>query len=314
MKKTFALILILCLTLAAAAIAEDAPFFDPQKGFAFTAPHDHDPIGFVNICDHPDATGVEVEGRQSAPSITRSAPDAAGNVTYTVSYQSSGNYTFLVRDPEDFAWWDSAYFALEDYRPFDFTTGTNLCPSDEIIADKGVLQKETTVQLPDRAVKVSVTMSSVVGGGAESAAPQGDRWLYECPMTVDTVITIVAPADYDGLVLAIRVNGVSPEHTYDAWTVWDDFGNLQDWEFIRVSDNCVYETLQKGSRGDGAKALQQRLADLGYLTGTVDGDFGPGTEKAVMAFQQAAGLEPTGIADGETQKALFAEDAPRAAQ
>ena len=70
-------------------------------------------------------------------------------------------------------------------------------------------------------------------------------------------------------------------------------------------------TLQKGSKGDDVKKLQQRLKDLNYLSGSVDGDYGNGTASAVSAFQQEAGLSATGIADEETQKALFADDAPK---
>lgn len=72
-----------------------------------------------------------------------------------------------------------------------------------------------------------------------------------------------------------------------------------------------YETLSKGSKGEKVKALQQRLKDLNYLSGSVDGDFGNGTASALKGFQQEAGLEATGIADEETQIALFAEDAPK---
>ena len=111
-----------------------------------------------------------------------------------------------------------------------------------------------------------------------------------------------------------RFKGVSPEGYYDKWQCWDDFDRIQDWEFIRLNDYAEFETLKKGSRGEAAKALQQRLSDLGYLTGTVDGDFGAGTEKAVKVFQEAAGLEITGIADSQTQKALISEDAPRAVE
>ena len=72
-----------------------------------------------------------------------------------------------------------------------------------------------------------------------------------------------------------------------------------------------YPTLQKGSKGDDVKKLQQRLKDLNYLSGSVDGSYGNGTAGAVSSFQQEAGLEATGIADEATQKALFADDAPK---
>ena len=70
-------------------------------------------------------------------------------------------------------------------------------------------------------------------------------------------------------------------------------------------------TLQKGSKGDDVKKLQQRLKDLNYLSGSVDGDFGNGTASAVSAFQQEAGLTVNGIADEATQNALYADDAPK---
>ena len=74
----------------------------------------------------------------------------------------------------------------------------------------------------------------------------------------------------------------------------------------------AYAALQKGSKGDDVRALQQRLKDLGYLQGGVDGDFGKGTAGAVSAFQKKAGLPENGVADDATQKALFADDAPHA--
>lgn len=73
----------------------------------------------------------------------------------------------------------------------------------------------------------------------------------------------------------------------------------------------TYETLQKGSRGQAVVELQKRLIDLKYLSGSADGDYGQNTASAVASFQYTAGLERTGIADNETQKALFADDAPK---
>ena len=73
-----------------------------------------------------------------------------------------------------------------------------------------------------------------------------------------------------------------------------------------------YQTLQKGSKGDDVKALQQRLIELNYLSGSADGDYGGKTASAVELFQNTAGLTATGIADPDTQSALFADDAPKA--
>ena len=73
-----------------------------------------------------------------------------------------------------------------------------------------------------------------------------------------------------------------------------------------------YQTLQKGSKGDDVKALQQRLIELNYLSGSADGNYGGKTASAVELFQNTAGLAATGIADADTQTALFADDAPKA--
>ncbi|MDR1563870.1 MAG: peptidoglycan-binding protein [Oscillospiraceae bacterium] len=72
-------------------------------------------------------------------------------------------------------------------------------------------------------------------------------------------------------------------------------------------------SLKLGSRGDEVKALQKRLIELGYLTGSADGVFGQGTEDAVKAFQQRAGLTTDGVAGKGTLAKLNAKDAPKPA-
>ena len=48
-------------------------------------------------------------------------------------------------------------------------------------------------------------------------------------------------------------------------------------------------------QGEVVKTLQYNLSDLGFAA-SVDGTFGPSTEVAVQAFQQAQGLEADGVA------------------
>ena len=81
---------------------------------------------------------------------------------------------------------------------------------------------------------------------------------------------------------------------------------------VEAEPEPTYETLQKGSKGDAVRTLQKRLKELGFLSGSADGDFGKGTAGAVSAFQKKAGLPENGVADDATQKALFADDAPHA--
>ena len=67
--------------------------------------------------------------------------------------------------------------------------------------------------------------------------------------------------------------------------------------------------LQRGSSGPDVLALQQRLKDLGFDPKGVDGNFGPGTEAAVRAFQQAKGLGVDGKVGPNTSAALQAASA-----
>lgn len=75
-------------------------------------------------------------------------------------------------------------------------------------------------------------------------------------------------------------------------------------------DATEYETLRSGSKGDQVVRLQTRLIQLGYLKGSADGIYGTKTGDAVSDFQKGAGLTPTGTADSDTQRALYAVDIP----
>ena len=68
-------------------------------------------------------------------------------------------------------------------------------------------------------------------------------------------------------------------------------------------------TLKRDDRDEGedgaVRRLQERLAELGYLTGKIDGIFGAATEDALRRFQRRYGLPETGKLDAATEAALF---------
>lgn len=67
--------------------------------------------------------------------------------------------------------------------------------------------------------------------------------------------------------------------------------------------------LKPGVQGDEVTRLQQRLAELGYYTGEVDGAYGPGTQEAVLLFQQQHGLADDGVAGEQTRQMLYSQNA-----
>ena len=64
------------------------------------------------------------------------------------------------------------------------------------------------------------------------------------------------------------------------------------------------QPLKLGSEGADVVKLQERLKELGFNPGRVDGDFGPGTEAAVIAFQRSKELLADGVAGVRTLTAL----------
>lgn len=61
---------------------------------------------------------------------------------------------------------------------------------------------------------------------------------------------------------------------------------------------------KKGSSGAVVTQIQTKLKSWGYYTGTVDGIYGSGTERAVRAFQQKNGLTVDGKAGDQTLAAM----------
>jgi putative chitinase len=70
------------------------------------------------------------------------------------------------------------------------------------------------------------------------------------------------------------------------------------------------DVLRIGDKGKAVRALQAALLERGFNPGAIDGEFGGGTEAAVMAFQKSAHLLADGIAGPRTLFALQLADSP----
>lgn len=106
----------------------------------------------------------------------------------------------------------------------------------------------------------------------------------------------------------------------DKWTHWGEMsgvdyeegGEAMTPEIPEKPADPGRKTLRKGDKGDAVRELQQLLIDRGYDLGKwgADGDFGNATEKAVKAFQKAAGLTQDGICGEKTWAAIEAAEKP----
>lgn len=103
-------------------------------------------------------------------------------------------------------------------------------------------------------------------------------------------------------------------HQYGAWRVTvqaTDHSAGTRAKTCQVCGQSVEEsfdpdgTLLKGARGDAVREIQQLLVDQGYLkAGGVDGMYGGGTERALIAFQRDEGLNADGVAWPQTVERL----------
>lgn len=70
-----------------------------------------------------------------------------------------------------------------------------------------------------------------------------------------------------------------------------------------VNNNNITSISQVATTSQN-KQIQQKLKDLGYYLGSVDGIYGNATRNAVVAFQKANGLTADGVAGPKTIAAL----------
>ncbi|MBO4886471.1 MAG: murein L,D-transpeptidase [Clostridia bacterium] len=93
-------------------------------------------------------------------------------------------------------------------------------------------------------------------------------------------------------------------------TVADGVADLALQEILfGEADDLYLCDVSLGGSGLAAKRVQRRLIVLNYLNDAADGVFGVNSQTALAAFQVANELDETGVADRETQKRLFSNEA-----
>ena len=109
-------------------------------------------------------------------------------------------------------------------------------------------------------------------------------------------------------------------HSFGEWDVSVPATDHSSGVRSRVCTVCGYAeeqnydpegTVRRGDSGEGAREVQQLLADQGYINQNgVDGNFGSGTESAVKKFQTDQGLTSDGVAWPQTIDHLRHEFGP----
>ena len=74
--------------------------------------------------------------------------------------------------------------------------------------------------------------------------------------------------------------------------------------FSSLTSASVDALSKYGSTGEEVTEIQQRLTELGYYSGSIDGKFGANTKSAIIEFQKDNNLNADGIAGDKTLKAL----------
>ncbi len=127
------------------------------------------------------------------------------------------------------------------------------------------------------------------------------------PTVVPTTVPSSAPTNNPGGLISLPTNpgGVS------SWTIApiSTIGRMTSVPvtappYTATPAPTPQGSLKLGSTGDDVREVQRKLKDLGFYKGSVDGDFGEGTEAAVKAFQKQYGLEADGKVGNNTKAKL----------
>ena len=107
-----------------------------------------------------------------------------------------------------------------------------------------------------------------------------------------------------------EADGIFKESTRDAVREFQsDFGmdvnGIADPKTQSALYNAEYHPFEKGDSGEGVKALQNRLSELGFYDGKISGNYLDGSYYAISDFQRKNGLDVTGKADVKTQELLY---------
>ncbi len=162
----------------------------------------------------------------------------------------------------------------------------------------------------------------------KTCAPVGTPYIYENSRgeAVGRAQTRLEELGY----YAGEINDLNDKATQTAIKAFEaKHGLMQDGELDPADQNILYSAaamsasvvvtpapsptpappagiVRPGDKSDDALKVQERLKELGYYNGQLDGSFGTGSVSAMKAFQKKNGLNADGICGVKTRAVLFA--------
>jgi peptidoglycan hydrolase-like protein with peptidoglycan-binding domain len=147
-----------------------------------------------------------------------------------------------------------------------------------------------------REVGLAVATIGVLGAaalGALMTSNSGTTEVIAAP-AVASAPMVASPPNVAAIDVEVELTGLD-EESVDV-----------DGEPTRADGGCTIGALSMrlGASGDGVECLQNALADMGFFSGTADGQFGDSTLRAVMDYQTSEDLFVDGVVGRESAVAL----------
>ena len=194
------------------------------------------------------------------------------------------------------------YNGLQQTGAADLATQALLFSGDARRPDNAMLSTGSTGEAVSKLQKrlrvlgfASIAVDGSYGASTKTGVENLQQYLRE--MEAESILATTGqeatPAQ-----LTIPVNGIADP------LLLDDF----------YSDHfpAVPVGMNPGASGRDVVRMQRRLSMLEYYYGTLDGQYGEGTAKAVKDFQKRHGLPQSGVADSGMLARLFDENAQKA--
>lgn len=229
--------------------------FAQEKGFRFEEPTMHSiPVTQTSSLG-TEAKYKSTRAMVSAPRITRSEPDDEGWVTYEIHYTTTADASFVMPSGKSV---DAYYLFAGGYDLIDFYSGRILNSRDSgALLDERTYTRETELDIGEESITVEASEQAQCSWGEWQFVEDKDRVSAANRAVVDALLTVRAPADYDGLVLGLDIAAVQQipeglfsgdevrEETADVWG-----GRTEDWIFVRADEWLVDELYEPEDEAD----------------------------------------------------------------